>query len=188
MSFQTSALLLSWVAIALLALVVSGLVRQVHTLSTGATRRPDRIGLRPGSPAPELRRLLPGHGDTVVLLFLEPDCGTCGEVLAEAARHPVPVRAIYRQAGPADPPVPVHEDEADLFDAYDALATPYAVVVDRDGRVARSEPVGSRAALRTLFSELTSAATGTGSAANAAGGTGSAGSGTGTPIPSGGRP
>ena len=40
MSFQTSALILSWIAILLLALVVSGLVRQVHALSNGTVGRP----------------------------------------------------------------------------------------------------------------------------------------------------
>lgn len=42
MDFVTSALLLSWVAIALLALVVSGLVRQVHQLSRGGVARVPR--------------------------------------------------------------------------------------------------------------------------------------------------
>jgi hypothetical protein len=49
MTFQTSALILSWVAILLLALVVSGLIRQVHALAAG----PRRVGPRPGAPAAE---------------------------------------------------------------------------------------------------------------------------------------
>ncbi|MBM0256965.1 hypothetical protein [Micromonospora sp. 4G55] len=72
MSFQTSALILSWIAILLLALVVSGLVRQVHALSTGTVGRPGSVGLRPGSPAPRFRDLAPPSPATLVLLFLDP--------------------------------------------------------------------------------------------------------------------
>jgi hypothetical protein len=48
----------------------------------------------------------------------------------------------------------VHGDRADLFARYDAIATPFAVLVDPAGRVIRSEPVGSRTALRRLLDEL----------------------------------
>jgi hypothetical protein len=161
MSFQTSALILSWVAILLLALVVSGLVRQVHALTTGAVRRPDRLGLRPGSPAPGLDLLAPGRQVPLLLLFLSDDCRTCAEVLAEAGTHAdrdgVAIRALYSGPAPAaasGQPVRVHGDQAPLFDRYDAIATPFAVVVDRAGRVARSEPLGSRAALRSLLDQV----------------------------------
>jgi len=44
-SFETSALVVTWVALLLLAFVVAGLVRQVHALSSGAGARPARTGL-----------------------------------------------------------------------------------------------------------------------------------------------
>src|SRR5690606_14666282 len=50
MDFVTTALILAWAAILLLALVVSRLVHQVHRLS-GRDRRPAPLGLPPGSPA-----------------------------------------------------------------------------------------------------------------------------------------
>ena len=45
-------------------------------------------------------------------------------------------------------------EQADLFDRYDAIATPFAVVIDVTGRIQRSEPVGSRVALRHLLDQL----------------------------------
>jgi hypothetical protein len=96
-----------------------------------------------------------------LLLFLSADCRTCAGVLDEAVRHAgrdgVTLRPLY--AGPipaaaAGLPVAVHGDQAELFGRYDVIATPFAVLVDQAGRVARSEPVGSPAALRTLLDGL----------------------------------
>jgi hypothetical protein len=167
MSFQTSALILSWFAILLLALVVSGLVRQVHALSTGAVRRREQVGLRPGSPAPGLDRLAPEHPVPVMLLFLSQDCRTCAEVLDEAVRHDLrdglTMRALY--AGPVPPgasdlPIAVHGEQAELFERYDAIVTPFAVVIDRGGRVTRSVPLGSAVALRNLLEQAAGPAVG----------------------------
>jgi hypothetical protein len=161
MSFQTSALILSWVAILLLALVVSGLVRQVHALSIGTLGRPGSVGLRPGSPAPRFRDLAPPSPATLVLLFLDHACATCDRLLDEAAElvqrtHAV-LRVLYRDTVPpkaAELPITVLGDRADLFDRYDAIATPFAVVIDKDGRIQRSEPVGARMALRHLLDQV----------------------------------
>ncbi|WDZ82934.1 peroxiredoxin family protein [Micromonospora cathayae] len=171
MSFQTSALILSWVAILLLALVVSGLVRQVHALSSGlAQRHPESVGLPPGTPAPDFARLAPAAPrGPLVLLFLDPDCGTCAEVLAELADHVdragLEFRVLYRDVAPARAaglPVPVLAGQAELFDRYDALATPFATVVDRAGQVRHAEPVGSRTALRRLLDRFDPAPSGAG--------------------------
>jgi hypothetical protein len=48
----------------------------------------------------------------------------------------------------------VHGWQAELFERYDAIVTPFAVVVGHDGRVVRSEPLGSPQALRGLLSRL----------------------------------
>ena len=161
MSFQTSAVILSWIAILLLALVVSGLVRQVHALSNGAVGRPASVGLRPGSPAPGFRDLAPPSPATLVLLFLDGGCATCDQLLDEATeqdpRTDAVLRVLYRQAVPpqaADLPMTILGEQADLFDRYDAIATPFAAVIDPAGRVRRSEPVGSRVALRQLLNQV----------------------------------
>lgn len=156
MSFQTSALILSWVAILLLALVVSGLIRQIHALSAGGGQRPGSLGPLPGAPAPGVDRLAPDRRRPVVLLFLSADCRTCAEALDEAGRagpDGVPLRVLYAGAGPAvgDLPLPVDTGQAELFERYDVIVTPFAVVVDRTGLVVSAEPVGSRAALREVL-------------------------------------
>ncbi|MFI6822715.1 hypothetical protein ACIBJE_17440 [Micromonospora sp. NPDC050187] len=174
MSFQTSALILSWIAILLLALVVSGLVRQVHALSSGMVQHPPQsVGLRPGAPAPGFAQLAPARPTVpLVLLFLDPECGTCGEVLTEATgrvdRGGLEFRALYRDSTPAragELPVTVLGGQAELFERYDVLVTPFATVVDRAGRVLRAEPIGSRAALRRLLDEIDSPPTAVSAAA-----------------------
>ncbi|HWM01533.1 MAG TPA: hypothetical protein VNP92_04275 [Actinophytocola sp.] len=154
MSFQTSALIVTWVALLLLALVVSGLVRQVHALSAGPARPRDRVGPRPGSPAPDLDRL--GARPPAVLLFLSSSCHTCTEVLDETvAVGGLSVHALYAGPAPEQPPgVVAHGDQDRLFATYDAVALPFAALVDGDGRIAAAGPVGSRAAIRELLAPV----------------------------------
>lgn len=150
MSFQNSALLLSWAAILLLALVVAGLVRQVHALGRGASR-PAGLGPAAGAPAPAFDRLGPG-----LLLFLDRECGVCADVLA-AVPAGRPLQAIFAGPPPDEAPRPgvsVLADEQDgLFADYRVPATPFAVLVGDDGRVRAAEPVGSPEALRALTLE-----------------------------------
>lgn len=150
MSFQNSALLLSWVAIALLALVVAGLVRQVHALGRGAPGPAHALGPAAGTPAPAFDRLGPG-----LLLFLDRDCGVCAAVLDAAGDLGGPLHAIFSGPAPdSPPPGPVLTGERDgLFAEYRVPATPFAVVVGADGRVRAAEPVGSPEALRDLALE-----------------------------------
>lgn len=173
MDFTTSALIATWAAIALLALVVSGLIRQVHQLSRTAPHRPGRVGLAPGAPAPGLDAARPDPGEldglltpgrAALLLFLDADCRTCGQVLAEAGAWAVRqgdgtaprVVALYAGAGPQDDEgaVPVRAHRPELFTAYDVPATPYAVAVDPERRILRSEPLGSPTALLRLLDDL----------------------------------
>lgn len=151
MSFQTSALLVTWAVLLLLALVVAGLVRQVHALGQGVPR-PVPLGPAPGSPAPAFDRLGPG-----LLLFLDRDCGVCMEVLAAAGTLGGPVRAVFSGPAPAEAAAAdsaaltvLAEERDGLFAAYRIPATPFAVVVDDTGRVRAAEPVGSPDALREL--------------------------------------
>ena len=151
MSFQTSALIVTWVALLLLAFVVAGLVRQVHALSSGAGTRPVRAGLRAGDTA-NLAGL--GVDGPAVLLFLSATCHTCVEALAEtvAVAGNRTVVALYEGQVPEVPDgVRAVGDRGHLFAEYGALATPHAVVVGADGRIAAAAPVGSRAAVRALL-------------------------------------
>jgi hypothetical protein len=154
-SFQTSALIVTWVALLLLAFVVAGLVRQVHALSSGAGPRPVRGGLRAGDVA-NLAGL--GVGAPAVLLFLSATCQTCVDALAEAVEVTggrVPVLALYEgQAPPAPPGATALSGQGHLFADHGVLATPFAVLVGADGRITASAPVGSRAAVRDLLTPV----------------------------------
>ncbi|MFI7673077.1 hypothetical protein [Actinophytocola sp. NPDC049390] len=155
MSFQTSALIVTWVALLLLAFVVAGLVRQVHALQAGAGPRPVAAGSRTGEPA-DLARF--GVTGPAVLLFLRATCHTCVEALAETvevAGDRLTVVALYE--GPAPDPAPgvvALADQGHLFAGYGALATPFAVLTGADGRIAAAAPVGSRAAVRALLNPV----------------------------------
>lgn len=159
-SFETTALLLTWVAIALLGLAMAGLVRQVHALTNGGQQAGAReLGLAVGTAAPEFGRLSPDRDKPTALLFVEEGCGSCTAVLAELRAivagdqaPPVAFRVIF--PGPAtraeDSGVPVFTNADDLFVTYRVPAAPLAVLVDPAGRIQRYAPLGSAAALRQL--------------------------------------
>ncbi|MGB3438882.1 MAG: hypothetical protein WBA97_09040 [Actinophytocola sp.] len=155
MSFETSALLVTWVALLLMAFVVAGLVRQVHALSSGGGARAVPAGLRVGDKAD-----LGGLGVDVpaVLLFLRPTCHTCVEALAETvevAGDRLAVVALYEgQAPEPTPGVVAFADQGHRFATHGALATPFAVLVGLDGRITAAAPVGSRSAVRDLLAPV----------------------------------
>lgn len=156
MSFETTALLLTWVALVLLALVVAGLVRQVHHLTQGP--RPRELGLPAGSPGPALDTVGAGPGRPTLLLFLSEDCPVCHDVFGEAlAQTGGPATTAIFAAGAieGEPPanLRVLPDQEDLFTAYKVPATPYAVILGADGRVRTAEPVGSVRGLHRLIAE-----------------------------------
>lgn len=170
MDFMTSALIASWAAIGLLALVVSGLIRQVHQLTRRPGPPPRAEGPGPGDRAPGADDpAFDGAGPDAarVLLFLSDSCRICDRVLAaavawaEAGRGPDAPRllALYADAAPpaaaAQSAVAVGEHRAALFAAHDVIATPFAVVAGADRRVLRAEPLGSTAALAALLAAHT---------------------------------
>jgi hypothetical protein len=156
MSFTTTALLLTWVALVLLALVVAGLVRQVHQLTQGPRTRD--LGLRAGTPAPALDLVRAVPGEATLLLFLSEDCPACKDVFQEAiGLDGAPAtRAIFsEEAIGADPPanMAILPHQAELFTAYQVPATPYGVIIGADGRVRSAEPVGSIRGLHNLVTD-----------------------------------
>ncbi len=156
MSFEMTALLVTWAALALLALVVAGLVRQVHQLSRGPRTR--ALGLPAGSAAPGLDVIGAEPGRATVLLFLSEDCPACQDVFEETlgmSDGPA-TRAIFAEdAIRADPPAHLRilPGQGALFTAYQVPATPYGVIVGADGRVRVAEPVGSVRGLHALVAE-----------------------------------
>ena len=88
MSFMMSAFLITWLAIALLAFAMSGLVRQVHALASSQQAVPFRTGPPIGAVLPDLNGAFPVSHPTrpTVLLFSEATCSTCAELLPERMR------------------------------------------------------------------------------------------------------
>ncbi len=160
MSFQTSALIVTWAALVLLSFVVAGLVRQVHALSSGGAARQAPAGLRAGDAAVGLD-VLGVDGGPAVLLFLRATCSTCVEVLDAATEEVggrMPVAAVYEGRAPEVPPgVVAVGEQGRLFSAYGALATPFAVLVGHEGRITAATPVGSRDAVHHLLAAVRTA-------------------------------
>ncbi len=156
MSFETTALLLTWVALALLSLVVAGLVRRVHQLSQGP--RADASGPQPGMPAPALESLSPEPGRATLLLFLSEGCPPCADIFQETQSliGAPPIRVLYADDAPdAEPPenIRILPDQGALFEAYQISATPFGAIVGADGRIRTIEPVGSVGRLYGLIAE-----------------------------------
>lgn len=156
MSFETTALLVTWAALALLALVVAGLVRQVHHL-TRPPRTPE-LSLGTGVAAPAMDRLFPEPGQATVLLFLGDECPACEDVFQEALSltGAPPMRAIFADGAlDGEPPANLRilTGQAEMFETYQIPATPFAVIVGADGRIRRAEPVGSVHTLHVLAAE-----------------------------------
>jgi hypothetical protein len=151
MSFELSAILLSWLAIGLLAFALAGILRQLRMLqstvvllrSPGGTANP-LLGLKG---AEFVADGLPG-----AVLFVEPGCEVCDIVrvrlLQVIDRLPFPIRVSLVVAdGTA-----VRADERDklqvmegaaVFDRYNVHATPFGLLLDRDGSIVLAEPIGS---------------------------------------------
>ena len=160
MSVQTTALLLAWVAIALLGLALAGLLRQVHLLSRGRVQPRFRAGPEVGSIAPELA---PGDrwARRAVLLFAERGCNPCDRILPlfqelAARRSDIDFKLLFR--GPGNGVVNAHvevlTDQDQAFQGFGIPATPYGVIIDERGTVMAAAPVGSHARLQQLLERV----------------------------------
>ena len=160
MSFMMSALLITWLAIALLAFAMSGLVRQVHALASSQQAVPFRTGPPIGAVLPDLNGAVRVSHPTrpTVLLFSEASCSTCAELLPELARlagehsERIQFGVVFRGNGTAvaRPGVAAVEHRSELFDRLGISAVPYAIVTSPSGVVLDAQLTGSVALLRQL--------------------------------------
>ena len=162
MTFEQTALLLAWLAILVLALVVSGLVRQLRTLTVARHGPAALHGVR--SPVgTTVAGLLDGTETALptVALFVDAECRACHERLKELreildARSGTDLRFVAVFRGDANG-MPMGErlativGAASLFERLGVHATPYGVVVDRDAVVREARPIGSLDALRVMI-------------------------------------
>lgn len=160
MSFEVTGLLLSWAAIALLGLALSGILRQIHLLRSAITM-PDSATLpaafaevveRP--PAPELA---PTHSTLTVALFSNPDCSSCSHLLPvfeELAEQSdvVEFAVVFPGEGNGlrSRRVRMLQNQRHLFEALRIPVTPFALVVDANGSSLESSPVGSPSMLEAF--------------------------------------
>jgi hypothetical protein len=151
MSFYGSALLLAWVAIVLLGLTVSGLVRQVHALSSG--HQPERleVDLLTGTQAPTVDGLVWDRQRTNVLLFVDASCHSCAQVLpyldtlSEETTSDTAFTALFvgHDGGFRTDHVRVLTRQASAFEQYQVPLTPFGVKVSSEGVLIAAAPIGS---------------------------------------------
>lgn len=139
MDFATAAIVVAWLAIALLALGFAGLLRQVNQLrrasAPGATAgEPSLIGLLLPSSG-ELAALRPAGGGVVA--FVSPACDSCARVLDVLAHLMTPAATVVVSAGHCEATDGVRclENRRDLFDRFGVPATPYLMRVVADGAI-----------------------------------------------------
>ena len=169
MSLQASGLVLAWVAILLLVLAMTGLIRQVRELTatvratatnasgSGVVGPPEESLV--GARVEELDAVLSRFGRPLGLVFASAGCSNCSSRLEELGallgtngtngHHPrvVVLRRTPRDAAEAEAPgMPELVDPA-LFEALRVTVTPSAVAIDDEGVVAGVVTLGSRAAV-----------------------------------------
>lgn len=159
MDFATSALILAWVAILVLAFAMAGLLRQVRVLSASPLTR-EQAGLPVGAPAPPLRSGDAGgrRGGTIAL-FLDKACDACtrrfalAEELVAGATGSLHVLALFPEdaGGLHGRRLEVVEHAEEAFTLYKVPATPFGVVIGDDGRIAHAAPLGSDQMLELLI-------------------------------------
>lgn len=104
-----------------------------------ASRRPPTLGGRQGpprgSPAPALPGLHPDGTRTTLLAFVAPGCDGCAELRSTLERLSLPDLDVQV--------VDLDDRSASSFDAFDVVAPPFVVVIDRQGLVRASGPARS---------------------------------------------
>ena len=161
MSFADSALMLAWIALVLLALGLSGVIRQIHSL----TRDVRHLSLGPrvsrsqkDQVLKELTGKIPSDG-TAVLLFVERDCEICEsrirdfEQAAEEIRSETFFAVVYSNGTEtvASDRVAVLGGQQQLFNMLGIRITPFGLVIGEGLHAIDGRPVGSAKAVRELI-------------------------------------
>jgi hypothetical protein len=157
MSVQASGLILAWVAIVVLALAMSGLVRQVRALAAQQAHPFSRTSAAVGKPAPDLQGAgIQWQGRTSLLIFAAAECQTCLDRLEEfesmAERDGGDLSWVAVFPGAADGFRPRHvrvlENQDGAFTRLGVPVTPFGAVVTGDGIVSHATALGSTSALQ----------------------------------------
>jgi hypothetical protein len=162
MGIEAAAILLSWIAIAILTAAVAACVRALRFQEARVLQllaQPRR--LTPGDRLTLPRSLAGGipQAGSVLLLFGTAECGSCREALRDlAARHGADpslprLVAAFRGAAPPDVPglpVTVVDHQAQAFEELHLGLLPFAVLL-RDDEVIAAGAVGSEQSIDELW-------------------------------------
>jgi hypothetical protein len=145
MTFTTAAVLLTWLALLVLALALAGVIRQVRVLAGGAGARV-LVGPAVGTAAPPLAGGRPVPRPALVV-FAEPDCPTCSDVLP-ALQNGLGTQleklVLYPgSAPPGEAGIETLSHQQEAFDGWNVVVTPFVAVVDAGGDVVAAGAVGS---------------------------------------------
>ncbi len=153
MSFELTAVGLAWVAIVVLALVVSGLIRQVHILSSGQQVRKLQLGPRPGSEAPSFARYDLPRGRPAVVFFAERGCSSCAALLPsfgqlargqrQSASFVIAVSEDERFDTRTGESVTQITGQGEAFERFGVSVTPFGVAISASGTVVAASPITS---------------------------------------------
>ncbi len=169
MTIEGSVLVATWIAIVLLALAMSGIVRQLRVLTFAMGQ--GRVG-----PTSLLGRVVPHlrteRGDgwrpnkPSVLLFATSECDVCRdrlrelEAVARRDRGKIAFGAVFKDApeGFGSDTLQVLAENGDAFEELGLPVTPFGIVVSTEGRVAYARAAGSSAAIEELVRAARAAA------------------------------
>lgn len=155
-SFELAALFVTWVAVALLVIVVGGLHARIRRLEhAGAASRPTPYSPLLGRDLKDLVGTAEIGEPPRVLLFLSSDCSSCARLLSEIESPSWTVRTaiVWTDDNPRSPSpdgTTVLDHGAELSAQLGIRVTPFALVADPAGRVVKAGPVASLRSLGEL--------------------------------------
>ena len=151
-SVELAAFFVTWVAVALLAVIAVHLHLRVVRLERAALTS-DRVAPYAhliGQRADVLFRGAPDGWQPAFVLFVSSACTACEKVLEEvnARDWPAPIALAWVDAVPSPPPrltpgVRIVQDGPTISTALGVRTTPFALIVDDEGRIARAMPINS---------------------------------------------
>lgn len=161
MTLLSSAVVLAWIALVLIAFALAGLLRRVQSLSDrlegGASiAGQHRVSEMIGQAAPRLEHRDLDTNRSTLLLFSSTSCDVCKERVAEleqiASTTPATKFAVVLPdaANGLDTTLSVFDGERAAFSAFNVPATPFAVVISKNGRIVDTALVGGVGTLAQL--------------------------------------
>lgn len=157
MDFQSTALLLAWVAIVILSFAVAGLLRQLQLLASADVEAQPARRMGPEIGQSMSEENVPGGPGRRLVLFVDDSCVSCRGLITDLSATAVPIQppvSLVFPGGRIDgspEALPTYEHQTTLFDRLHVPVTPFAVVIDEHERVEAAEPVGSANRLRRLL-------------------------------------